>query len=328
MDFEWKTILLSGQSLSNNDTTVNLAEINNLKAPRIYPLTHLCSLTVSGKDAPKLLQGQLTCNVNEINDTKGSYTALCNPKGRVIATFLLIKKADAFVLILPLEMLETVQKRLQMFVLRSDVKITDSTGELCLLGVYEPDKPAQPFSAEIQHDVIAVNLPGINKRQLLITQAETGVDYWSKQTSSGAYQPASTTEWQFLDLSSGLPWITPPTSEEFIPQMLNLDKLGGISFNKGCYTGQEIVARTHYLGKAKRELVLAVCDCDNLPEPMANVIHISTNDQEVAGKVLMAQLTQQGCLMQIILLIQDTGYTHLTLQTDTQNTLKLIPFNL
>lgn len=330
MDTSWKTLLAGEQVLANDDAAVNTSDLINQKQPRLYPLLHLSSLTVTGKDAAKLLQGQLTCNVNEVSENKSCFTAMCNPKGRVIATFLLVKKADAFMLLLPADMLAIVQKRLQMFVLRSDVKINDSTDALCLLGISEPEQPAPPFAAEINGDLIKVNLPGNHRRKILIVNSDMGLRFWSEQSKppsvSNAYQHGSVAEWRYLDIVSGTPWITTATTEEFIPQMLNLDKLGGISFNKGCYTGQEIVARTHYLGKAKRELVLAECEATSAPEPNCNVINAGSEEQEIVGKVLIAQQHEHGCVLQIVLHINENGYSSLRLEQNGHHPIKLILF--
>ena len=327
MNTNWKTFLLSQQqTLVDHENNVFSPAIGNIGAKSIYPLTYLAVLTVTGKDAAKLLQGQVTCNVNDISVVKSSLAALCNPKGRAIATFLLVKRADTFLLVLPVELLETVKKRLQMYVLRSDVRITDSSDELCLLGLCEPDKPAQPFVTEIQHDMIAVSLPASTRRRLLITDADNALRFWAEQVASQGFRMAGSGEWRYLDIISGIPWLTTETSEEFIPQMLNLDKLGGISFNKGCYTGQEIVARTHYLGKAKREMFLAECQISAPPKPNSTIINRNSDAQEGVGKVLLAQLDRQNCKMLVILQAVEPAYNNIALKDDNQARLTLLPF--
>lgn len=327
MNKNWKTFLLSQQAAVNDEANIAFADATNSGVKSIYPLTHLAILSVTGKDAAKLLQGQITCNVNDVNEEKSSLAAMCNPKGRVIATFLLVKSADTFLLILPLELLETVKKRLQMYVLRSDVKITDVSDELCLLGISDPEKPDHAFLTEIQKDMISVNFPGSTRRKLLIAKHDNAMHFWPEQVDSQGFRVGSSDGWSYLDIVSGIPWVTKATSEEFIPQMLNLDKLGGISFNKGCYTGQEIVARTHYLGKSKREMFLAECQTSALPEPNSSIVNRGNEEQEVAGKVLLAQLDQQGCKMLVILQIAEPVYDNLGLQDDTYAQLKLLPFN-
>jgi tRNA-modifying protein YgfZ len=328
MNSNWKTFLLNQQTLPNDENRVAFADAANFSENSIYPLTHLAVLSVTGKDAAKLLQGQITCNVNDISEAKSSLAAMCNPKGRAIATFLLVKKSDEFLLILPVELLETVKKRLQMYVLRSDVKITDSSDEFCLLGLCEPEHAAQAFSTLIQKGIISISFPGLTSRKLLVTDVENATRIWTEQVDSKSFRTGSSNEWLYLDIISGIPWVTTATSEEFVPQMLNLDKLGGISFNKGCYTGQEIVARTHYLGKSKREMFLAECQTLTRPESNSSIINKNSAEQEVVGKVLLAQLGEQSCKMLVVLQTNDSDYNNLGLQDDMQTQIKLLPFNV
>lgn len=322
MNTNWETFLLSQQAAAvDHENNVFPPATGNIVGNSICPLTHLVVLTVTGKDAAKLLQGQITCNINDINVAKSSLAAMCNPKGRAIATFLLVKKADTFLLVLPVELLETVKKRLQMYVLRSDVKITDVPDKYCLLGLWEQGKPAEPFLTEDQQDIVSVNFPASTRRKLLIMDVDNAMRCCSQD-----FRKTGPEEWRYLDIISGIPWLTTETSEEFIPQMLNLDKLGGISLNKGCYTGQEIVARTHYLGKAKREMFLAECQIPVPPEPNSTIINRDSDVQEGVGKVLLAQQGQKACKMLVVLQSVEPGYDNLGLQDDTLAQLTLLPF--
>lgn len=325
MNTTWKTFLLDQQTSANDENRVAFADTANSDEKSIYPLTQLALLSVTGKDAAKLLQGQITCNVNDISETKSSLAAMCNPKGRVIATFLLVKKGDAFLLVLPVELLEAIKKRLQMYVLRSDVKVTDGSDEYCLLGLCESEQPDQPFATEIRQDIIYVTFPALTSRNLLIANVDNAVRLWSEKVDRQGYRVGSSDEWRYLDIIAGIPWVTTATSEEFIPQMLNLDKWGGISFNKGCYTGQEIVARTHYLGKSKREMFLAECKTSVLPEPNSTIVNRDSDAQEGVGKVLLAQLDQQICKMLVVLQAAESTYNNLGLQDDKLTQIKIIP---
>jgi len=324
MNPNWKNFLLSKNALFDNDTDIVFPSPEREGNKRIYPIAHLGVLTIAGSDAAKFLQGQITCNINDITDTKSSLGALCNPKGRAITTFLLVKNTDAFLMILPQELLASVKKRLQMYVLRSNVTLTDSSDELCLIGLYDEasqsgEAPEQRFATSSQENIV-VNL---QNRNLIIAGADNAQALWEKQVKLG-FQPEDSAQWRYLDIISGIPWITAETSEEFIPQMLNLDKLGGISFNKGCYTGQEIVARTHYLGKAKREMFLAECDALATPEPNSTIIDDSTGTEQSVGKVLYAQNGQNTCKMLVILQISDTNAYNLRLKNHNQDKLILL----
>jgi folate-binding protein YgfZ len=316
MNSDWKNFLVTKyETLITNDGVDFLASDKTNK--RIYAITDLGLITVAGNDAATFLQGQITCNVHDINDNKSSLGAICNPKGRVITTFLLVKQYDVYLLVLPLELLPAVKKRLQMYVLRSAITLTDSTDELCLIGCCDADAPAnasqQLGNTTRQNNSLTVDLSRKINRQLLITDPEDAKQFWTEQVSQQGYQPAGSKAWHALDIADGIPWLTADTSEEFIPQMLNLDTLGGISLTKGCYTGQEIVARTHYLGKAKRQMFVAECELTDLPAVNASIVDDSSGVEQAAGNVLMAQIGQGKCKMLVVLQVSETQTYNLKL---------------
>ncbi len=323
MNPNWKHFLTTENAAFPSDTDIVFPSLSAENDKRIYPIAHLAVLTVGGKDAAKLLQGQITCNVNDISETKSSLGAMCNPKGRAIATFLLIKTADAFLLVLPVELLETVKKRLQMYILRSDVQITDSSDELCLIGLSHQQAAEELFATSLG-ETIAVSF---SRRDLVIAKPEQAIALWSDKVANQGFQPDHSAQWRYLDIISGIPWLTSPTSEQFIPQMLNLDKLGGISFNKGCYTGQEIVARTHYLGKAKRAMFLAESAIDIAPAPDSIILDDNADSEQGAGRVLLAQARQQHCKMLVVIQLSDTNTYNLRLNDQYQTPVNLLPFN-
>ncbi len=322
MNPNWKKLLLDKNATFDNDLGFVFLTPEHEGKQRIYPVAGLGVLTISGVDAVNFLQGQITCNINDISDSKSSLGAICNPKGRAITTFLLVKSGDGFLMLLPEELLAAVKKRLQMYVMRSKVILTDSSEQLCLIGLSEDASfsidPAEPSFATSRQDNITVDLQG---RSLVIADADNAQTLWAERLKRG-FQPESSAQWRYLDIISGIPWLTEASSEEFIPQMLNLDKLGGISFTKGCYTGQEIVARTHYLGKAKREMFLAECDCLTPPEPNSSIIDAGT--EQSIGKVLYAQLAKNSCKMLIVLQVSATDTYDLRLQNDRLDKVTLI----
>jgi folate-binding protein YgfZ len=324
MNLNWKNFLLSKNAVFNNDTDVVFPSPEHTGSKFIYPITYLGVLTIAGIDAAKFLQGQITCNINDITDVKSSLGALCNPKGRVIATFLLVKNGDAFLMILPVELLAAIKKKLQMYVLRSKVTLTDSSDELCLIGLCDKalqsgSLPEQRFATNKQDNIVV----DYQNRSLVIAEADSAQAFWDEQVRQG-FQAEGSAQWRYLDILSGIPWLTAETSEEFIPQMLNLDKLGGISFTKGCYTGQEIVARTHYLGKTKREMFLAECDVLTPPEPNTAIIDDSTGTEQSVGKVLCAQSGRDTCNMLVVLQSDDVTAYNLKLKNQNQDKITLL----
>ncbi len=331
MNPNWKNFLLSQNATFDSDVAINFPTVSDYNDKSIYPVAHLAVLSVSGADAGRLLQGQITCNVNDITETQSSLGALCNPKGRAITTFLLVKTGDAFLMILPAELLAPVKKRLQMYVLRSDVTLTDSSDRHCLIGLSQPATQAAPLFSTSQQDSIVVNFSATQSRCLVIAETDKAIALWSERVGHQGYQSENTGQWRYLDILLRLPWLTTETSEEFIPQMLNLDRLGGISFNKGCYTGQEIVARTHYLGTAKRALFLAECDTPSPPPPNSIIIDDGVGAELAIGKVLQAECPcpAQGhegafCKMLVVLQVSDSNAYNLKLKDDNQTNITLL----
>jgi folate-binding protein YgfZ len=333
MNQHWKNFLLNHQATFEGDTQITFPAVTDYNEKTIYPVANLAVLTVSGKDGAKLLQGQITCDINDITETKSSLGALCNPKGRAITTFLLVKNGTDFLMILPEVLLESVKKRLQMYILRSDVTLTNSSDQLCLIGVCDLSQPTESLFNTTQQAFISVNFSTTQNRQLVIAETDTAIALWSEQVDHQHFEPKNSDQWRYLDILSGIPWLTTETSEEFIPQMLNLDLLGGISFNKGCYTGQEIVARTHYLGKAKRALFLAESNALLMPTPNSTIIDDSTGTEQTIGKVLLAQHSQltpekedsQGKML-IVLQISDSDTQHLALKDQNYHNITLLPW--
>lgn len=320
MNANWKEFLLANNAVFENELDVVFSIPKPDDHKKLYPIPHLGIISISGIDAATFLQGQITCNVKDLSESHSSLGAICNAKGRVITTFILVKKAELFLMILPLELLASVQKRLQMYVLRSKVTLVNSSDDLCLIGLSEELLPADEFLYTVQQENIVLRL---NNRSLIIAAVGNAETFWLEQVKQG-FLGESSSQWRYLDIVSGIPWLSEATVEEFIPQMLNLDKLGGISFTKGCYTGQEIVARTHYLGKIKREMFVAGCDTLLAPLPNTCIIDASTGTEQNIGKVLSAQSNENGSKMLVVLQVSESNVYNLRLQNDKQDRLSLL----
>nr|WP_052142380.1 folate-binding protein YgfZ [Methylomonas denitrificans] len=203
----------------------------------------------------------MTCNINDLSASQASIAAFCNAKGRVISTLLVFKSHESFYLILPADLLDTVLKKLRMYVLRADAQLHDQTGNLQILGITnispEFSAPADNFAVG-QLPLTTIKLPGAPRHLVLGTSNHID-EFAEVLRSQHDFESGCLDEWRYQDISTALPWFDISQSEQHIPQMLGIDQLGGISFSKGCYTGQEIVARSHYLGKIKRALFVAEC---------------------------------------------------------------------
>jgi len=318
MNNEWLSFLKSNPVNTMGDTSNTLTAITNLT-----------TLEVSGKEAAQFLQGQLSCNILDLTESNSFFTAFCNAKGRTISTLLILKNKDRFLLILPVELLEKVRKKLKMYVLRADVKLEHTNNNYCLIGLNSStisdteNYPDTPFMVSTQAE-IAIRLPASQPRYLIICTIEHGIQLWTHLMQTYPLTAADTGLWNFLDISTGLAWLDTDSSEQYIPQMLNIDKLGGISFNKGCYTGQEIIARTHYLGKAKRELFLAECNVAAIINKDTQII--SADSKQNQGKIISIQYFGQSCLMLIVIASSTATLNNLGLDNANQDKIILVDF--
>lgn len=299
----------------------------------LYPVTHLDIIEAKGTDAATFLQGQLTCDTNDITPNQSRFAAFCNPKGRVISPMLVLRAADqdnAFYLLVPKTLTEKVIQRLSLYILRANVSLTLRSDAYCLTGLSLSEAstlsiplPDKRFETSCHNTLSVIRLPDHKPRYLIIGNTHASIDFWSR-CSSTPHTRASSALWRYLDLSAGLPWFEADQSEQYIPQMLNIDKLDGISFNKGCYTGQEIVARTHYLGKNKREMFLA--ECNNPANLKAGLTVRDKNKQDSSGKVLTWQAINDKARLLLVIPCELSQSDTLVLEAQPSEKLTLIPF--
>jgi folate-binding protein YgfZ len=236
-------------------------------------LSQFGTLKVSGEEAQKFLQNLLSNDINTVTPSTAQLSSFNSPKGRMLATFLIWQSGTDYFLQLPHSLTAAMLKKLAMYVMRAKVKISDVSDEIICLGLSGKDAaelikqhlgatPGQDW-AVTQHDNASVIRIAADRFQLNTT-SQHATTLWSKLASTA--KPAGSSCWEWLNIRAGIPVITPATQEQFVLQMSNLDILGGVSFKKGCYPGQEIVARTHYLGKQKRRMFLAHIESDNAPK--------------------------------------------------------------
>ncbi|GAB6141323.1 folate-binding protein YgfZ [Methylosoma difficile] len=318
MNSDWQEFLTTQQADFSEDG-VTFPTLPSTGQAAICPIAHLSVLKVMGSDAGKLLQGQITCNVNDIGESQSSLGALCNPKGRAIAVFLLMRDGGQFLLVLPTTQLAVVKNHLQKYVLRADVKLVDASQDYCVMGEFKGHGLKQTLFVT-QRDPI--NIAFFN-RNLLLVRADQAIAWWSARREQG-FQAQASVAWQIADIEDGIPWLCPASAEEHVPQMFNLDRLGGISFNKGCYTGQEIIARSHYLGKVKRSLALAECVGQQAPEINSEIM--DGNGQAV-GQVLAAQNQQGLCKLLLVLQQDEAGDRQYRLPDQTPLTLLALHYD-
>ena len=220
-------------------------------------LTHLGVIRVVGEDVASFLQGQLTQDVAQLGLLEARLAAFCNAKGRMQASFIVFRRGEGEILLVcSRDILAATLKRLSMFVMRAKARLSDATADYALFGLSGDAieliaDDAHPVWAKADFD--AVNLvflyPGAGLPRALWC-APAG-------TPPPATQPLSLDQWQWLEVQSGVAMITQPIFEAFVPQMLNYESVGGVNFKKGCYPGQEIVARSQFRGTLKRRAYVA-----------------------------------------------------------------------
>ena len=221
------------------------------------------TIRVEGDDRIQFLQGQLTQDINLISQDKALYAGFCNPKGRVLAFMLCYATQNSIYIQLESSIKESTLKKLKMYVLRSKVSLNlleetfTSIGFLGSNVLFELDiqTPKNYLDIVQYHDIMIIRI-GKNSERYQLMGETSKVNEFIKLNFS-AYSTMSLDDWNNLNILDGIPDIYPATQEIFIPQSLNMDLIEGINFKKGCYTGQEIVARTHYLGKIKRRMYRA-----------------------------------------------------------------------
>lgn len=263
-------------------------------------LSHLGLLQLSGDDAVGFLQGQVTNDVKQLNGQIAHYTGYCNPKGRLLALFLAFAHQDHLHLQFPKELTAAVAKRLKMYVMRSKVDIQDLSESIIKIGLYGKNAPEllstlfatiprQDYALVTLQNGTLIKLPGAQPRFEIFCDITHATALWSSLLPAVKIMHAA--QWELLEIQAGIPEVYAATQEEFVPQMLNLDILNAINFKKGCYTGQEIVARTHYLGKVKRRTYLAHVACAIAPVVGADIL----NDKgDIVGKVVRSAPTGPG----------------------------------
>jgi tRNA-modifying protein YgfZ len=224
------------------------------------PLADLGALRVRGPDTVRFLQGQLSNDIAQLTLQHSLLAGYHNPQGRAIALLRLVQlEPDDLLAILPRDLASTVASRLSKFVLRAKVKITDDSAGWRVSGLAAPASSDAPEAAGVSSRALpqTLNAQARFEGSVVVRVADRPARWMLISPAaqpSPAGLPADRESWRRLDIAAGQPQIYAATSEEFVAQMLNLDALGAIAFDKGCYTGQEVIARAHYRGRVKRRL--------------------------------------------------------------------------
>ena len=302
MNNDWKTFLRD-QSASVTDVATDNKLITS--SDSLCDLSQYSTIVIAGNDASEFMQGQFTNDVNDVTENTSQLSAFCNQKGRMIANFRLFINKGNYFLSIKNSLVENSILHLQNYVLRSHVAIQDISEQLVHLGVCGDNaiKLLSPFinnvsdeidSVSHNSDYIALRVAGTVPRYEIFCSAEHAKTLWDKVSTQA--NVVNSSSWDYLNILAGTPFIDQNTSEAFVPQMVNMELINGVSFTKGCFTGQEIVARMHYLGKLKKRTFR---------------VHIATEEKPDTGDKLFAENARAGQNTGAILLSEknpESGY--------------------
>ncbi len=269
----------------------------------IVDLSHFGLVSAHGEDSVTFLQGQVTCDCTKVSLQSSQLAAICNQKGRVVTFMRLFQQDESLYLHMPADRVEDTLSRLRMYIMRSKTTLEDVSDNFVSIGLSGPnaesllqsshiDIPEKTNDSAQKEGLTIIRIAGPHPRFILFGTLEIMKKLWSELDVHAA--PAGPAAWQLLDIQSGVPVIYSSTSELFVPQMLNLQIIDAINFKKGCYTGQEVVARMQYLGKLKKQMYIANIPDSNAPLPGSKLYSPSYSDSQSCGQIVNAQITADG----------------------------------
>ncbi|WP_175916340.1 MULTISPECIES: folate-binding protein YgfZ [unclassified Burkholderia] len=288
------------------------------------PLAQFGVIDVAGDDAATFLHSQLTNDIEHLDAASARLSGYCSPKGRLLASFLAWRAGHGVRLLVSKDVQAAVQKRLSMFVLRAKAKLTDASDALAVVGFAGDVRDALSGIFDALPDGVHVKVDGPAGALIRVPDAAGRKRYlWIGPRAevaarlaalAGTLPVVSPAVWDWLDVRAGEPRITQPAVEQFVPQMVNFDVIGAVNFRKGCYPGQEIVARSQYRGTIKRRTALAhVAGETDTVHAGVELFH-SDDPGQPCGMIVNAAAAPAGgvdALVEIKLAALDNGTVHL-----------------
>lgn len=273
-----------------------------LESGHVVLLKQTGLLALEGEDAVSFIHGQLSNDIEHLGSSQARLAAYCNPQGRMLALFHAWKSSGKVWLTVPLDILPALQKRLQMYVLRAKVTLSDESGNMAILGIggekggealskWFETLPSEPFGkTENEFGVLVRVADAFGFPRYLLTIAEKRLQVVESELSS-TLSVCDESGWTMGDIKAGVPQITLPVQDRFIPQMVNLEQAGGLSFKKGCYPGQEVIARSQYKGTVKRRMFHGMVELPFEDNPPIDVnmtagANIVDSDGQVCGTIV------------------------------------------
>jgi folate-binding protein YgfZ len=336
----WKTYLENQGAVFDGHTALHFGDAARERDAAaggtiVADLSQLGVIAFSGEDTATFLQGQLTNDVRTLHADSAQWSGYCSPKGRLLGNFLMWRHGDDTCLQMSGDIVQGVQKRLAMFIMRAKVKVRDASDETVRLVVAGAAAqaavqaamgvlPAAVMTSGVAESGLVVRVG--HDKFVLSVAPEAAPAVW--QTLTRHATPVGAPVWDWLRLNAGIPMIIAATQEQFVPQMVNLEAIGGVSFQKGCYPGQEIVARSQYLGKMKRRMFLAHVDATAAP---GDSLYSADFPGQATGTVVnAAPAPGGGCDILAVAQIESAHAQtlHLKAADGTPLTLKPLPYAL
>ncbi len=343
MNDTWKTFLLRQGAVYDNGWPRHFGNPPSERhAAResdvIVDLSSLSLIRARGPEAKTFLNGQLTNELDSLDANRSRLAAWCSAKGRMLAVFRIFPRGGDYYLQLPVSLRDDVLKRLRMFVLRAKVTLQSADADLVRFGLVGPSAafmlhdaagflPEGSDACLTSGALTLLRLPGLQPRFEIVAPVEDARTLWEKLRRDAV--PTGSGAWAWHDIMVGLPTVLPATSEAFVPQMANLELISGVNFSKGCYPGQEIVARMQYLGRLKQRMVRAHVAAE-APAPGTPIFAPDMPGQS-AGTVVDAQPSpEEGSDLLAVIQISSvqTGELHLGSETGPRLEIQPLPYSL
>ncbi len=342
MTNDWKSFLESQGAVFANNQVRDFGHASEERRAAaqgtiLADLSDTALIRARGADVQTFLNGQFSNDLKQLDAVHSQLAAWCSPKGRMLAIFRILRRGDDYLLQLPAALQADMLKRLRMYVLRAKATLDSMDEELRAIGLSGPiaEKiltthtgflPEGENGCATQGDLTILRLPGIHPRFEIIAPVPAAKKLWEILKAEATMTGPGV--WAWLDIMAGIPTVLPTTSEAFVPQMANLELIGGVNFKKGCYPGQEIVARMQYLGKLKQRMYRAQVTCDTAPQP-GDAIYAPNFPGQSAGTVVDAQPSPEVGydLLAVIQISSVTaGELHLGSETGPRLSLHPLPY--
>lgn len=301
MNNNWAKFLLSKDATLENNKVIKFSSSQKEEQSAfsnivLADLSHYSLIKATGDDVVDFLQGQLSNDIKLVTENLSQLSAYCNPKGRILASFRIFKRDGHYFLHLHSDICEATLKRLRMFIMRSKVELIDNSEELARIGIAGLNAakalsalftqvPQNTDESCTEDEITLIKLAGTLPRYEAHGANEKIKALWEKLENEAVAMGENS--WNLLTIHAAIPEIVAETVEAFVPQMVNLQAINGLSFTKGCYPGQEVVARMHYLGKLKRRLFIGSVESGSLPIS-GQAIMTSDEKKQKVGQIVTA----------------------------------------